>query len=111
MSAKTEACWDRTEGCCMTDAFERGMRRPKRVWGDAPGMTRMSRLGEGWIVACRICPRSSTGAPRNFAWPKGDLTEALSILSAHFEDEHPLRFAPRDPLDEVHEMFFGKDAP
>lgn len=21
---KTEACWDRTEGCCMTDAFERG---------------------------------------------------------------------------------------
>jgi hypothetical protein len=25
---KTEACWDRTEGCCMTDAFERKT-RPK----------------------------------------------------------------------------------
>lgn len=33
---KTEACWDRTEGCCMTDAIERGMRRPKRTWGNAP---------------------------------------------------------------------------
>lgn len=87
-----QACWDRTEGCCMTDAFERGMRRTKRTWGDAPGLIRMSRFGDGAIVACRLCPPSRTGAPRNFAWPKGDLAEALSVLGGHFRDEHPLRF-------------------
>lgn len=31
MSAKTEACWDRTKGCCMTDAFERRMKRKPRA--------------------------------------------------------------------------------
>jgi len=29
---KTEACWDRTEGCCMTDAFERGARPKRLAW-------------------------------------------------------------------------------
>jgi hypothetical protein len=60
----------------------------KREWGKAPGLIRMSRFGDGWIVACRLCPKSSTGAPRNLAWPKGDLLEAVEVLAAHHEAEH-----------------------
>lgn len=96
MSDETDtkrACWDRTEGCWRM--------RPKRAWGEAPGLIRMSRFGDGWIVACCLCPKSSTGAPRNFAWPKGDLVEAIKVLSNHFGAEHPLHFgyAPIDADD------------
>jgi hypothetical protein len=73
-------------------AFGMFFPKPKWKWGDAPGLIRMSRFGDGQIVACRLCPPSSTGAPRNFAWPKGDLAEAVSVLGGHFRDEHPLRF-------------------
>jgi len=31
MTAKAEACWDRTEGCCLVDAM-----KPVRRRGDAP---------------------------------------------------------------------------
>lgn len=85
---KTEACWDRTEGCCMVGAARLPVVEPKRKWGDAPGLIRMSRFGDGWIVACHLCPKSSTGAPRNFAWPKGDLGEAVEILAEHQRAEH-----------------------
>jgi len=89
MTAKTEACWDRTEGCCLVDAMERKMHRP-RAWGDAPGLIRRSRFSNGWIVACRICPPSTTGAPRNFAWPKGGIEDAVQVLAEHNQEEHPL---------------------
>lgn len=72
----------------------------RRAWGEAPGLIRMSRFGDGQIVVCRLCPPSSTGAPRNFAWPKGDLAEAVSVLGGHFRDEHPLRFGIEDASDD-----------
>lgn len=62
--------------------------KPKRKWGDAPGLIRGSRFTYGHIVACRLCPPSSTGAPRNFAWPQGDLQEAVEVLAEHQRAEH-----------------------
>jgi hypothetical protein len=55
----------------------------RRRWGDAPGLIRRARFGNHWIVACNLCPKSRTGAPRNFAWPRGDIVRAVEILAAH----------------------------
>lgn len=85
MSAKTEACWDRTEGCCMTDAFERKMGRregPQVIFfgGDDER--------EQWTWECRFPHKDYSVRTFNDAptW-----VEAAAELTKHHARHHGAR--------------------
>jgi hypothetical protein len=81
---KTEACWDRTEGCCMTEAFERkrGRREGPQVIFFGGDDAR-----EEWTWECRFPHQRETqtfnDAP---TW-----AEAAAQLAKHHQRHHGAR--------------------
>lgn len=87
---KTEACWDRTEGCCMTEAFERGMRQPKRRRAaNGQSVSRNTRKStDTWWWDCDREHDTSKGP---VPWCGNELTqdEAYAALDRHNAEHHP----------------------
>jgi hypothetical protein len=87
MTAPKQACWDRTEGCCMVDAFKARMKPKRRRAANGQRVTANS-LKLTWWWDCDHAHDCSDGTVP-FWGSRSTQDEAYAALDAHNAAHHP----------------------